>query len=184
MNFLVATLKEQFISTVEKIWKVLTTKEALLIYAIIILLIVFVLVVRIMKNEQRRVDEINHRKKLKQDIINRETLNTIESTIEKKMDKINPGIVITGSNPTSITTSSNNASNNNNNKKKNNKKEAQEGESRFYMLTGIDKAYETYEAPEYDNEISLREICENFKRFVIRFAIYFIWQKIMKKSIY
>ena len=40
------------------------------------------------------------------------------------------------SNETNTTTSTNT------NKKKN-KKETQEGESRFYMLTGIDKAYET-----------------------------------------
>ena len=52
-----------------------------------------------------------------------------------------------------------------NNNKKKNKKEAQGGESRFYMLTGIDKAYENYVDPEYNNEISLRELCENFRNF-------------------
>ena len=160
MNFLVATLREQFISTLEKIWDLLTSKEALLVYAIIILLIVFVLVIKIMRNEQRRVDEINQRKKLKQDIFNKETLNTIETTIEKKMDKINPGVVITGSTPANITASTNTSAN-----KKKNKKEAQDGESRFYMLTQIDKAYETYEAPEYDNEITLRDLCNNFRNY-------------------
>ena len=49
--------------------------------------------------------------------------------------------------------------------KKKSKKEAQGGESRFYMLTGIDKAYENYEAPEFDNEISLKELCENFRNY-------------------
>ena len=49
--------------------------------------------------------------------------------------------------------------------KKKNKKEVQDGESRFYMLTQIDKAYETYEAPEYDNEITLRDLCNNFRNY-------------------
>ena len=159
MNFLVATLKEQLISTVEKIWDILTSKEALLFYAIAILLIVFVLVIKIMRNEQRRVDEINHRKKLKQDIVNRETLYTIENTIEKQMSSMNTGVVIAGSVPSNITATASTTN------KKKSKKEAQGGESRFYMLTGIDKAYETYVSPEYDNEISLREVCENFRNY-------------------
>ncbi len=33
------------------------------------------------------------------------------------------------------------------------------------MLTEIDKEYERYRAPEYDNELSLREICEEFRNY-------------------
>ena len=153
MNLLLVTFKEVLQSTIDKIWDLLTSKQALIAYAIIVLIIVFVLVISIMQSEQRRVDEIEHRKKLKQDIVDKATLYTIESTIDQKMKKMNNGVVI---DPSLVQT--------NNNKKKN-KKEAQGGESRFYMLTGIDKAYENYEDPEYDNEISLRELCENFRNF-------------------
>ena len=153
MNLLVATLKEKLISTLEKIWDLLTSKQALLAYAIIVLIVIFILVITIMQAEQRRVDEIEHRKKLKQDIVDKATLYTIENTIDKKMQGINTGVVIAPSAPSASTP------------KKKSKKEAQGGESRFYMLTGIDKAYENYEAPEFDNEISLKELCENFRNY-------------------
>ncbi len=37
--------------------------------------------------------------------------------------------------------------------------------SRFYMLTEIDKAYEKYSRPAYNDEIGLRELCEAFRNF-------------------
>ena len=136
--------KDQLDIILDKVWEVLVSKSAILIYAIIVLVLLFLLVVKIIVSEQRRVDEINHRKQLKQDIVNRETLSTIEQAIDKKMDKMGAGIVIAGSTPTSVT-------------KKSKKEKKNDGESRFYMLTGIDKAYEEYEAPEYDNEITLNQ---------------------------
>ena len=38
-------------------------------------------------------------------------------------------------------------------------------ESRFYKLSQVDKEYEGYVPPEYDNEITLPEICERFRNF-------------------
>ena len=38
-------------------------------------------------------------------------------------------------------------------------------ESRFYKLSQVDKEYENYVAPDYDNEITLPEICERFRNF-------------------
>ncbi|MDE7296747.1 MAG: AAA family ATPase, partial [Clostridia bacterium] len=43
--------------------------------------------------------------------------------------------------------------------------EVNEGGSRFYMLTEIDKQYEDYTAPAYNNGIGLREICEIFRNY-------------------
>ena len=43
--------------------------------------------------------------------------------------------------------------------------EVNEGGSRFYMLTQIDKEYEHYERPAYDDSITLRELCEEFRNF-------------------
>ena len=42
---------------------------------------------------------------------------------------------------------------------------SKDGASRFYMLTQIDKDAENYEAPLYDNEITLKEVCEQFRNF-------------------
>ncbi len=38
-------------------------------------------------------------------------------------------------------------------------------ESRFYKLSQVDKEYENYVAPDYDNQITLPEICERFRNF-------------------
>ena len=47
-------------------------------------------------------------------------------------------------------------------------------ESRFCMLTNIDKAAETYVEPEFDNEISLKELCETFRNFACsRLKLYY-----------
>ena len=43
--------------------------------------------------------------------------------------------------------------------------EINEGGSRFYMLTQIDKEYETYVRPDYDDSITLKELCEEFRNF-------------------
>ena len=42
---------------------------------------------------------------------------------------------------------------------------SKDGASRFYMLTQIDKEAESYVAPQYDNDISLKELCEQFRNF-------------------
>ncbi len=43
--------------------------------------------------------------------------------------------------------------------------EVNEGGSRFYMLTEIDKEYENYTRPDYDDDITLKELCEEFRNF-------------------
>ena len=43
--------------------------------------------------------------------------------------------------------------------------EVSDGVSRFYMLTQIDKEYEHYVRPRYDEAITLREICEEFRNY-------------------
>ena len=44
----------------------------------------------------------------------------------------------------------------------------QSDESRFFMLTEIDKRYQNYKEPTYDNTITLKEICESFRNFSAR----------------
>ena len=44
-------------------------------------------------------------------------------------------------------------------------KPSSDGESRFYMLTQIDKEMEEYVAPKFNDEISLEELCNEFRNF-------------------
>ncbi len=44
-------------------------------------------------------------------------------------------------------------------------KKADAGESRFYKLSEIDQIYENYVDPEYDNEITLEQLCDRFRHF-------------------
>ncbi|MBQ3755251.1 MAG: hypothetical protein II867_03740, partial [Clostridia bacterium] len=46
-----------------------------------------------------------------------------------------------------------------------NKDAAKAGESRFYKLTEIDKIYEDYVEPVYDDEMTLTEFCDKFRNF-------------------
>ncbi len=47
-------------------------------------------------------------------------------------------------------------------------------ESRFYKLSQVDKEYEGYVPPNYDNEITLPEICERFRNFACsRMKLYY-----------
>ena len=53
-------------------------------------------------------------------------------------------------------------------------KPSSDGESRFYMLTQIDKEMENYVAPKYNDEISLEELCNEFRNFACnRLKLYY-----------
>lgn len=48
------------------------------------------------------------------------------------------------------------------------------GESRFYKLTEIDKIYENYVPPVFDDEITLPELCDRFRNFACsRMRLYY-----------
>jgi len=52
--------------------------------------------------------------------------------------------------------------------------QVKEGESRFYKLTEIDRQYENYIEPEYNNEITLEGICDMFRNFACsRLRLYY-----------
>lgn len=44
-------------------------------------------------------------------------------------------------------------------------KKVKEGESRFYKLSEVDRLYENYVPPVYDDEITLEELCDRFRNF-------------------
>ena len=53
-------------------------------------------------------------------------------------------------------------------------KPSSDGESRFYMLTQIDKEMEEYVEPKFNNEITLEELCNEFRNFACnRLKLYY-----------
>lgn len=142
-----------------KVWAALTSRTALFVYALCLLVLVMALVVRMIVNEYRRVAELKDGGSGNAESARREALDTAKRVIDKKLDAIQENLAFSV-NPYSVPASKMAAV-------AEKKKTGEEGEngSRFYMLTEIDKKYEKYVAPEYDEEITLREVCEEFRAF-------------------
>ncbi len=142
-----------------KIWTALTSRTALLVYCIVILALVMALVVRIVVGEFRRVAELKDAGAGKEETARREALDTAKATIEKKIDSLKENLAFTA-NPYVAGSYSSPAMN-----AVEKAEEEEETGSRFYMLTEIDKQYEYYVPPKYDDEITLKELCEEFRVF-------------------
>ena len=142
-----------------KVWAALTSRTALFVYALCLLVLVMALVVRMIVNEYRRVAELKDGGAGNAESARREALDTAKRAIDKKLDAIQENLAFSV-NPYSVPASKMAVVA----EKKKTGEEVENG-SRFYMLTEIDKKYEKYVAPEYDEEITLREVCEEFRAF-------------------
>ena len=164
--------------------KVLTSAEAIIVYVVLVLILILVLVFIIMTNEKRRIDDEEEvvRNKTEKDaeiVVNKLTkvidkkVNALEvkiATSDEKIDAIleKPSVVVApGKNGKNRFPVKNEKLQAQLEEAPSDTKEVVEGdsESRFCMLTNIDKAQETYEEPEFDNEITLKELCETFRNF-------------------
>jgi len=141
----------------DKIWNRLTSRTALFIYAGIILVLIIAIIIRVIVGEYNRVSIMKNSLEGKEKGERQEILETARKTIEEELEPLKdlalPSVVVQGGNGTKGAVSANSSP------------AEEESGSRFYMLTEIDKEYERYRAPEYDNELSLREICEEFRNF-------------------
>ncbi|MBD5584033.1 MAG: AAA domain-containing protein [Clostridia bacterium] len=157
------------------VWNALTSKIALIVYSAVILLLVLILVIRVVVGEQKRVAEIKHNKELKRDAEEEEKIKTVTDAVDKKMSNLSKEIASVrstlASSPFIIPATPYNGapahavSGVTGEKEDGEKEEINEGGSRFYMLTEIDKEYENYVRPDYDDEIDLKELCEQFRNF-------------------
>lgn len=156
MNNYIAATSADF---AQKVWSALTSSTALIIYAAIILILILVLAVKLIVGEQKRVSEIKQREEDSKNVDD-SALAGVKTAIEQLENKVN--CVSAAAIPVATTTSApiiTSALNKN-------KEEKEEGSSsRFYMLTEIDKEYESYKRPEYDEEITLKELCEEFRNY-------------------
>ena len=146
-----------------QIWGWLTSRTALLIYAGLVLALVVVIIIRVIVAEFNRVARLKNElegdvKSERQEII--ETARkTIENELEPLKDLAYQPVTLPQTAKGASFSSPVSAS------EREEGKGEEEGGSRFYMLTEIDKSYERYKAPDYENEMSLREICEEFRNY-------------------
>ena len=151
-------------------WKMITSPTAIIVYLVLILVIIISLVLVTMSNEKKRVEEQNSIKEAKKSQASNEVVDKVDLLIDKKLlavkshlvkqdekmdeilDKPSFGLP-TGKNIKAMSTTSSN------------EEVLADGESRFCMLTSIDERFETYEEPKFNEKISLKEICEQFRNF-------------------
>ena len=144
-----------------KIWGWLTSRTALFIYAGLILILIIAIIIRVIVGEYNRVSIMKNSLEGKEKGERQEILETARKTIEEELEPLKdlalPSVVVQGGKgvkgAVKVGAPADGES-----------EETEEG-SRFYMLTEIDKEYERYRAPDYDNELSLKEICEQFRDF-------------------
>ena len=157
-----------FAECMGEVWDALTSKTALIVYAAIILVLILFLVIRVIVNEHRRVEEIQENDARRQEVHENEQLETVRAELDKKMNKISLDVAAVKRSvsygPLSVAPAalSKGAPAQGDSGED---VEVNEGGSRFYMLTEIDKEYENYKRPDYDDEISLKELCEQFRNF-------------------
>ena len=151
-----STLKSLF----DKAWSLLTSKQAILIYALILLILIIVIILVIMNNEQKRAYQLKVANVRNEEITREKTIKQVTNKIEEKLDEFDftpvaSTVAVAPTNKTSVPYSNDEEE----------ISEEQTEQSRFYMLTEIDKVYENFEHPEYNNEISLKEFCEEFRNY-------------------
>ena len=143
----------------DQIWQALTGKAALVVYAVLLAVLIALLVAWIIFSERRRAIEAKENSPAKAEAARKEALDEAKKSIDKKLDSFKNNLVFSaGPGAAGVKAAARSAG-------KSGEEEVNEDGSRFYMLTEIDKQYEDYTPPAYDNSLGLREICEIFRNF-------------------
>ena len=147
------------------VWETLTSRNAIFIYIALLIIIFAVLIVFILFSEKRREQE-------SKDIYKDKTDNSIDALIEvvgEKLDDktadLEEAIIETNKMVRGFGGTKGGRIEYKPIDGISEEKPSQTTESRFYMLTEIDKRYENYIPPRYNDKISLYDICENFRNF-------------------
>ena len=152
-----------------KLRDAVTSRTALIVYACILLVFILALAIRVMVGEQRRADELKEREKATADVQGDKALKSVKADIDKRMDKLSGDLAFVKKSLVSCAPYAAGYSYKSGKLEKGGSdkpdEEVNESGSRFYMLTQIDKEYETYERPEYDDGITLKELCEEFRNY-------------------
>ncbi|MDE7379867.1 MAG: AAA family ATPase, partial [Clostridia bacterium] len=153
---------------------VLTSKVALVIYITLILVLIIVLAVKVILGEQQRAEEQRRHKQMEKEAAREVVLEGVSKRIDKHFERIGGDLnyvkrnIATASGipaPVKMQAAAAVAGSAAPKTAGDSDEEVNVDGSRFYMLTQIDKEYETYERPDYDDKIDLNELCEDFRRF-------------------
>ena len=174
MNNLFATA-----SLFDRIWQALTGRVAIIIYAIVAVILIALIVINLLSlNDSKPKDEekSSKRKKSDDDIARiTKIFNDKFQAIDQKLNEIKDSsdvvkVQVSGNQNAPVVETKvkkdeddfilENDTNSN--------LISETGESRFYNLTQIDKFYETYKPPRYNNDITLKEVCDMFRNFACR----------------
>ena len=154
----------------------LTSKTALITYIALILFLIIVLAIRVILGEQQRVEQQRQSKRLKEEAEKDAVIESVSKKLDKHFERlggdlnyVKRNLANTAGIPAPVRQQATAAAATN--KAGGSAGSASDGEevntdgSRFYMLTEIDKEYESYVRPDYDDKINLKELCEDFRNF-------------------
>lgn len=180
------------VSFLDKLWKALISEEAIVAYLIILFILLISFVIIIIKNEIARTSNKKTIKSNKRESESERIITTISEKLNKELDGIRSELnkqraSLELLNESIATPQDINDEDNPNDEDEDSPIEdnqeitddevllddnlddeiipSEDGASRFYMLSQIDKQYEEYKAPKYNNEISLSEFCDEFRSF-------------------
>ena len=145
-------------------WELLSSKGAMIFYIITMLVIFAVLIISILFFEKRR--EIENKETYGENTDKKvyDIVNKVSEKVAEENKKIKDEIVDTKELVRDIKDGSV-AIGGTKGGQTIKKEDINTTDVRFFMLKRIDEAYENYKAPQYNNEITLKEICEDFRNF-------------------
>ena len=170
-----AILAFPFKEYADKVAAALTSRTALIVYAALILVIVIVLAIRVVLNEHKRVAELRRFEESKRENNETRALDEAEKKLGARIDKLSatvkelasPVVIAEGlaAANASATASASESAPEAEAAESEEEQAGEEGGSRFYMLSQIDEEYENYVRPDYDDDITLSQLCEEFRSF-------------------
>ena len=164
------------LEVLKKIWGALTSPIAIIVYISIIFVVLLLVLLSLIIRNRRDNLEIEERKK--NDSITRDNrfIDTVTESVKNSTDALEKKIEIqsekidllnrTGLIATTISGKGSSRSQGDTKIIGEDGKEINHSDTtRFFMLNEIDKKMKNYKAPEYDNDVTLEEICIRFRNY-------------------
>ncbi|MDE6557849.1 MAG: AAA family ATPase, partial [Clostridia bacterium] len=160
-----------------ELFTALTSKVAIIIYLALLLILIAVLAICVVLGEHQRVEQSRQSKRMKEEAEHDAVIESVSKKLDKNFERIGGDLNYVKRNiaaasvyPAAVRTSAQHAISSGSpspTEVANGKpdEEVNTDGSRFYMLTEIDREYESYVRPDYDDKIELKELCEDFRNF-------------------
>ena len=163
-------------SALDSFFKAMTSTVALIIYISLLFALIIIVLVDLMVNKIRNLESLDERYENDIEKERKSIVEDINKTIEKsfkgvsqKIESLDEQLEVIQDRPIGLTQTvadSRGDSETNIEIVENGEAASSDSnDSRFYMLTQIDKEMEEYIQPKYDNEVTLKELCERFRNY-------------------